>query len=304
MKGSDLLDARVAAFLAVTEEGSFSAAARCLYVSQPAVSQQVKALERDLGVELFDRSGYRPVLTDAGRAFAGGLIAIVASGDDLIRALGAQRHELMVGFTGASQNRDLLQFMNAFRRDYPDIVISFQKDSFDGCRDHLMAGETDCCFGIVNTFRDLPNVHVEELFDYEICAICSHDNPLAALESVGPADLAGQPFVVLAPEYGRLFYHDFMDALHADGLRPCVSKTARSFDELVFSVSIGEGVALVSRDVVSEREVAVLPLRGSHARSTYVLAWMQNRANPTIPVLAAAARGHFGSGAVAPLSTT
>ena len=60
-----MLEQRVMYFITVIEEGSFSAAARKLYLSQPALSKQISVLEKELNIQLLDRSGYRPVLTKA-----------------------------------------------------------------------------------------------------------------------------------------------------------------------------------------------------------------------------------------------
>lgn len=64
-----MLEQRVMYFITVIEEGSFSAAARKLYLSQPALSKQISVLEKELNIQLLDRSGYRPVLTKAGTIY-------------------------------------------------------------------------------------------------------------------------------------------------------------------------------------------------------------------------------------------
>lgn len=296
MRGSDMLDERIVFFMTVVEEGSFSAAARKLLVTQPAVSQRVSALERAVGTALLDRGGYRPVPTEAGRRLYEGAHAINLACDELVGLLGLAGPSLTIGFTGASQNRELLDFTRQFRRDHPDVRLDFRKDTFDGCRRQLLDGSVDCSFGIENTYRDLESVRCERLFDYEICVVCSLDSPLAGRPFVTPADIRGEDFVVFKPEYGRLFYRDFMDLLHEDGVRPHVVKSVSSFDELVFSVSMGEGIALVSTNVVDSEQVAIVPLRESSVHSTYVCAWRGN-ASPALVTLLNAARSFFSSDA-------
>lgn len=291
-----MLDERIVFFMAVVEEGSFSAAARKLLVSQPAVSQRVSALEAAVGAPLFDRSGYRPVPTETGRLLYEGTHAINLACDELVGLLGAAGQTLRIGFTGASQNRELLEFTRAFRRDHPDVRLDFRKDTFDGCRRRLLDGSVDCCFGIENTYRDLESVRCARLFEYEICVACSLDSPLAQRPYVTPADIRGEDFVIFRPEYGRLFYRDFMDLLREDGVRPHVVKSVSSFDELVFSVSMGEGIALVSTSVVDSEQVAIVPLRESSVHSTYVCAWLGD-ASPALVTLLDAARSYFSPGA-------
>ena len=274
MRGQDLLDEKIVYFMTAAEKGSFSAAARSLFVSQPAVSQQVASLERLVGRALLDRSGYRPTLTEAGRTLYEGVEAICLACDELVERMGMSESPIKVGFTGASQNRELIEFVRAFRAQHPDVHVDFVKDTFDGCRRRLLEGSVDCCFGISNTFRDLESVTCERLFDYEICVICAHDDCFASREFVLPSDLDDRELIVFRPEYGRLFYRDFMDSLRADGVRPHVTKSVSSLDELLLSVSMGEGVAVVSPRVVNDADVEVVPLRDSSARSKFVCAWV------------------------------
>lgn len=275
MQSRELLDTRAVYFMAVVEQGSFSAAARKLHVSQPAISQQVARLESECATPLLNRSSYRPTPTDAGRKLYKALCAAadaIAQATDELGAPGAGRACLTIGFTGASQNQELLEFVRQWRSRHADVDVVFRKATFEGGRDLLLANEVGCCFGIASTYAGVRDVTAERLFDYELCVICSHDNPLAQRRQVEPADLVGQPFVVLAPEYGREFHRTFMDNLRADGLRPRIARSVGSFDELVLDVSIGEGIAVVSRNIVNEREVAVLPLVNTKASSTYVVA--------------------------------
>lgn len=293
MRSRELLDARASYFMAVVEEGSFSAAARKLRVSQPAISQQVTRLEALIGTPLLDRSAYRPTPTEAGRK----LYKALATADDAIAratdGAGPDRSCLTIGFTGASQNQELLEFVRGWRAKHADVDVTFRKASFDGGRELLLGGEVDCCFGIGSTYSHVPGIITEKLFDYELCVICSHDNPLAKRRSVAPADIADQPFVVLAPDYGKEFHRNFMDNLRADGLRPNIVRSVESFDELVLDVSIGEGIAVVSREVVNEREVAVLPLVNTKANSTYVVARLPKNEKPSLLCLIGDSKSFF-----------
>ena len=293
MQSRDLLDARAAYFMAVVEEGSFSAAARKLMVSQPAVSQQVAQLESLAKAPLLDRSGYRPSPTEAGRKLYNALRVAEDALAPAASALPADGPAVTIGFTGTTQNQGLLNFTKAFRAAHPDIAISFRKASFDGCRDLLLKREIDCCFGIGATFSEVPNIATARLFECELCVICSHDNPLAACGSLTPADIANQPLVVLSPEYGRNFNRAFMEDLRADGVSRNVAKTVGSYEELVLDVSIGEGIAITSRECVDEREVAVLPYVCSNASSDYVVAWLGGDRAPSVETFIEAAKAFF-----------
>ena len=293
MKSRDLLDTRAAYFMAVVETGSFSAAARQLHVSQPAVSQQVAQLEVQARTALLDRSGYRPVPTEAGQRLYRALRDAEDAVAPALVVVPRPSPVITIGFTGATQNQGLLDFTKSYRAANPDAKVSFRKASFDGCRDLLLRQEVDCCFGIEATFAGSRDVSIEPLFDYEVCVICSHDSPLADYASLTPADLADQPFVVFSPEYGRDFHRAFMENLRADGLRPHVVKSVGSFDELMLGVSIGEGIAITSRECVDEREVAAIPLVDTATHSGYVVARLADNQAPELLALIGAAKVFF-----------
>lgn len=292
-KAEGIFDTSLVSFVTVAEEGSFSAAARKLLISQPAVSQQITQLENKLGVKLFDRSSYRPRLTPAGRKLFEGSRDLLARAENLVGKLASAQSVLNIGFTGSAQNKELLSFAANFRHAHPDIETIFQKGSFEDGRSRLLSGALDCAFGIESTFTNAPELKVMSLHEYTICLICSHDHPLARQTSVSPRELANEPFVVLGPRYGSLFYRDFMEYLRQDGIDPTIARTVDSFDELVFNVSIGEGVALTSADMVNENEVAVLALSGSYAHSTYVVAWQKKRESDALKLFLAETKKHF-----------
>jgi len=178
--------------------------------------------------------------------------AINLACDELVGLLEPAASTLRIGFTGASQNRELLEFTRAFRRDHPDVRLDFRKDTFDGCRRQLLDGSVDCCFGIENTYRDLESVQRERLFDYEICVVCSLDSPLAQRPYVTPADIRGEGFVIFKPEYGRLFYRDFMDLLRDDCAVAAAHAAMSDWTDRVIDVNgpelltIGEYLAIAS----------------------------------------------------------
>lgn len=276
----DMLNKRVVLFMRVAEAGSFSAAAQALYLSQPAVSKQMAILERESGIALFDRSGYRPVLTRKGEAFYQECRRLEEEGRRLMGRLQAQeRRPLVIGFTGSFENRAILTLVNQFK-EREQIPITFLKNTFEQCLYDLLEGRVDVSFGIESTYRFSKEVCCDRLHDYEMCVITSYTHPLAGREWVTVQDIRNEGMICLSPEFGRGFYQDFMASFAKDHITPRIVRETANLDELIFSVSVGEGVAIVSREVVRESEVKPLPLRGSHHQSCYVVAYKREQKNP------------------------
>ena len=112
-------------FSAVVEQGSISAAARALFMSQPPLSAQVRQLEKELGVRLFDREGHKLTLTPAGKLLydrAQGLLDSAHSVESELRAFGRGGSRILrLGRSPASALSDLPLWLRAFFRDNPGI---------------------------------------------------------------------------------------------------------------------------------------------------------------------------------------
>lgn len=127
--------------------GSFSAAAQALHLTQPAVSRQIAALEREVGLRLLDRTSRGPRLTDAGRALVGrseallGQIAAAEAELDAIRGLEHGRLRLAAFPTAGATI--VLDAVSRFRHEHPGVEISFRDSTSRASRRALRAGELD-----------------------------------------------------------------------------------------------------------------------------------------------------------------
>lgn len=278
-----ILDRRIAYFLQVAESGSFSAAARKLYLSQPALSKQISQLERELHVQLFDRSGYRPVLTEAGAYLYREATDLKDREDEILdRLAGWSRRTVRIGFTGSFENRSVLQAAQNIKRGDDRLELEFVKCTFEESLQRLLAGEVDLALGIDATFRYVQGVDCATLFSYRLCVICSFDHPLASRKTVTPEQIRDEDFIMLSKAFGTQYRKEFMRACQLDGFTPRICKEVDTFDELTFSVSIGEGIAIVSDDVVRPTEVHMAELQGSHHASSYAVACRSDETDPAV----------------------
>ena len=141
------------AFLAVVREGSFSAAAKALFRTQPAISQTIKKLEDEIGRPLFDRSSRRGVLTDAGRVLADHAERLVNLRQRAMAALDDVR-QLRTGRLTMAANEltclYLLPILHEYRRLYPEVHITVQRAL--GSRVPAQVLDYGADFGVI-TFR-------------------------------------------------------------------------------------------------------------------------------------------------------
>ena len=278
-----MLDKKIEYFITVVQEGSFSAASRKLFLSQANLSKQVTLLESELGVKLLDRDGYRPVLTDAGELFYREAVKIREQCVRLQNQIWQmEKQNIVVGFTGAFENREIIKAVNAFKRENRMFEVSFLKFGFEESVKNLLDENIDISFGIESSYRHYETIQYDILYNYDICLICSFDHPFASLDSVNIEQIKKEKMILLSRKFGNDFYKDFMDACRMDGFRPKIGKEVDSMDELIFEVSIGNEVAIVSKDVVRENEVKVLNLNDTHHASNYVIAYLKKETKPIV----------------------
>lgn len=277
----NILDKRIVYFITVVEEGSFSAAARKLILTQPALSQQITLLEDELGIKIFDRSGYKPVLTDEGDRFYQGCLRLREEAESLLTELiASQSYTISMAFTGSSENRELLDILGKYKQNHPGVVFSFKKGDFAMGADLLRRGEVDFALGIESEYVGDSEMEYVVLFDFKMSVICSFSHRFAEKKFVTVDDIRNEKFIALSKKFGKRSYQDFLSAFKKDGIVPKIKKETDSFDELIFNVSLDEGIGVVAAAVVPANQVKAVPLKGSHHGSKCVLAYRKRELPP------------------------
>ena len=234
----------------VAAHGSFSGAAVALSYTQPAISQQVAALERQAGAKLVDRTTRGVRLTEAGRALVGHAEAILARLADAeaelaaIRDLRGGQVRLVSFHTGGAS---LIPVATAaFRTRHPGVEVSLSVAGMATALDRLKAGEVDVALLIEPNFSPQPRDALLErvhLLDDPMFAVLPAGHPLAAKRTLKLADLAGETWM-----------HDgsaccdstvFLRACHDAGFEPRVAFENDDYSAIQGFIAAGVGVALI-----------------------------------------------------------
>lgn len=234
--------------LTLAEELHFGRAARRLYLTQPALSQQIRSLEERLGIALFHRSSRRVELTAAGRAVLPAARSVVDAADELRNiarrmASGSDRLRLGVceSFTALESTRAIIAALNRHHPELgPDIRVL---DRFSDQLAALRSGEIDAAFAHFPVPEDL---HCEPLTAEPRLACIASDDPLAGRESLHLADLAEHRVISLVSPTFRAG-HDFWSVNpRPDGSQVrYAAHPGSSFESLLSTVSLGAAVAFV-----------------------------------------------------------
>ncbi|MCQ4617952.1 LysR family transcriptional regulator [Corynebacterium sp. CCUG 65737] len=267
--------------VAVAEEGSFTRAAERCFVVQSALSHQINALEREIGVRLFARSSRRVEVTAAGQAFIVAARESLAAAEraiaDAAEAAGTVRGELRIGVIPTVAAVDLPELLARFHAQHPDVRISLQSGGSNEFIADIKSGRLHAAFmGLPDSEVPVELAH-RKLSAERLVAVIPASHRLAGRRSVKLCDLQDETFVDFPS--GSAGREQTDEAFRKAGLARTVSFEAMSVEHFSGFIQQGLGVALLSSRVVPEaasiKQVTVTD--GPH-RSEY-LAW--NDFNPS-----------------------
>ncbi|MCT2587884.1 LysR family transcriptional regulator [Actinophytocola gossypii] len=267
----------VRAFVAVADELHMGRAAERLAVNQPTLSRQVAALERELGVPLFDRSRRRLALTPAGAEFVEGARGLVRRAETLVDcARRAQRGELgvlRVGFVQSATFRALPRLLAGFREVCPDVEVRVTAMTTLSQKAALRDGSLDA--GLFRPFFDEPGIATRTLSRDPLVAALPAGHPLAVRDRIALADLAGEEFVCYSRESGPSVYDRIVGHCLAAGFTPRITQDALDVQTIVALVAAGVGVSLLIAPTPhsDERAVVFRPLTDDLPLWELALAW-------------------------------
>ena len=269
-------------FAAVAEQGSFSKAARTLYVSQSAISEQVGDLEREIGVTLFHRDGRSIVLTAAGEVFLEETRAVLAAARHALEmAQGAQRGEigtLRIGFFAGGIGGNFIKMVRRFRRQYPGVRLSLVEMTPSQQWQALVEGRIDVGFTRRLEPQFLDQLAWETIRQDEIVAVLPKHHPLAP----GPVqvrDLAGERFVLSSRETSPAGFDKVIELCSEAGFSPKIASISSVWSSVVLLVQAGEGISMLplNHQQAKTSDLAFCPLTAKNASIDLIIAWSPKR---------------------------
>ncbi|HLY65486.1 MAG TPA: LysR substrate-binding domain-containing protein [Chloroflexota bacterium] len=246
---------QIRVFVAVANRLSFTLAAQDLHLTQPAVSLQIKALERNERIRLFERRGNVLGLTEAGRALYDSAVTMLSAHEQATRLLaelsGAKRGRLAIGTNTTSGMYVVPDVLARFHERWPDADIELHIDPAVRILERIHQNVVD--IGIVGGPVEDDRFEVEHLAPDPLALIFSPRHPFAREKIVTLADLADQPFIV--PEPTSVMRILFERALREAGLAIRIGQQLHEAEPVKKAVEANLGVGIVSALAIS-RELA------------------------------------------------
>jgi DNA-binding transcriptional LysR family regulator len=277
----------LATFVTVAETGNFSRAADQLNLAQPAVSQRVGALERDLGTRLLDRSTRRVELTEAGRHLLSRARSILAEVDrarDEVRLLEAgHAGQVSIGFVGTATYSLLPQLARRVRSRLPLISLDLYGEQLTPqLINGLLTRQID--LGFVRSPVARPELTIHTLRSERLVAVVPSDSPWAHRDKIALSELSEASFVTYPSAHRSVMYDATLQACDRAGFTPHNLIEVRETATLVTFVAAGLGVALVPEPVQSLAldYVTYLPLSDTDLTTDLALVGRVDDACPAV----------------------
>lgn len=273
-------------FVTVAEERHFGRAAERLHIAQPPLSQQIQKLERQLGVDLIDRSR-RPIeLTDAGNALFKEARLALTHGQRAFaaarRAATGQLGHLHIGALQAAVDGVLPYVMRAHRRDYPDVRLELSELSTADQVAQLVEHRLDV--GFLRGPVDERSLTIQTLIDDPLAAVVWEDHVFAEHQRIAPSLLADQPIITWTRAAAATTYADVVELFRMHGIEPRIVDEAPRIQTILALVASEAGIALLptSFSNLSRKGVRFIPLHGPLPHRPLALAWRTSNQSPTL----------------------
>ncbi|MCR4856405.1 MAG: LysR family transcriptional regulator [Erysipelotrichaceae bacterium] len=261
-------------FISVAENLSFSAAAQENYITQTAMTQQIRALEEDLGCILINRST-RPVsLTAAGESFLSDARLIVTRLNDAKEraneASSGISGTLRIGYIKGYERSGLSDALRQFHRSLPGVLLMCYRDTSDKLAASLQNGEYDIIFTWDSTnLRNDTSYQSIEIEKAHLMAALYASHPLCQREFLDRSDFKGESIIYMSPSELSDNYGDsqFLDLYRQAGYRPKILCRSTDIESILIMVAAEEGISIMPdycvKKINNAEGLVFIPMRGA-----------------------------------------
>lgn len=280
-------------FVAAAESRNFTKAAEQFYISQTAITQQIRLLEETLGCALFDRST-RPVsLTGAGETFLGEAKEILERMNRAVElthgaAMGLSG-TLQLGYVCGYEHSELPLWMRRFHGENPNILVSFYRCSADVLSSGVLGGAYDLVYTWDSTNlkqnEEVDHVTVERV---RLVVALYDRHPLAQRQSLRRQELMGENILYMSPSanvesYGDAFY---MELYRKAGFKPNILFRSSDAESILMMVASEEGISILPEYCTTKLNhpynLRFVPLEGAQEVEEIVAVWRRDNRNPAL----------------------
>ena len=273
-------------FIAVAQELHFGRAAERLDITQPALSKQIRILERELDLELLTRTKRVVSLTQAGEVFFGQAQQLLQQAEQAVkltkRTAKGEVGRLKIGFTATATYTVLPNLIQRFRGHHPQVEVEMLEFCTEGQVSALNRSEID--IGFLHPPIDTRGLEIHPILAEDFLVVLPPQHHLSDRRSLSLADLATESFILHSRSEGPFLYDQFLKLCAEVGFQPQINKEVDSHQSRICLVAAGMGVTFIPaglRSLVNSNLVCK-PIPNIPLKLEFAAAW---RSVATMPVL-------------------
>ncbi len=272
-------------FVTIAKVKSFSKAAEKLFLTQPALSNHISKLEKELGITLFERNNKKTELTQAGQQFYFSALEILNQRE--MALLNLQKYQgkidgmLQVATSSVPGQYILPDILVGFHKSYPDVTynLHYYYNSGDVIG-HLLSGELD--FGFVGCEPESRNLIYEKIADDNLIVIAPNIAPFSEMTSISFDRLLDEPLLLRKEGSAtRKAFESALKSLGSAAKQPKVLAHMHNNEMIVLCVKAGLGLSIVSEisvaDKVAAGNIKALPIDDYRCKNAFYFVYPKNR---------------------------
>lgn len=234
-------------FLKLSEELHFGRAASKLFIAQPPLSRQIKELEEDLGVKLFNRTKRSVELTPAGTYLQGEVRNLFYQVDNIreqVKSIGdGINGQLKIGYVGAAMHSILPGILSKMNKNYPNIKTLLFELGNEDQKKALLSGQLDVGFVRMPILHD--NLISQKIYEESFSIIIPHTHKLANKKKIDLKEFAEEQFISFARTCGKGMTDSIVSMCNKAGFTPNVTHETSQINTIVRLVESGIGYSIV-----------------------------------------------------------
>lgn len=273
-------------FLAVAKDLHFRKAAERLFISQPGLSRQIKQMENDLGVILFERHNRKVVLTKAGEYLKRELELHLKNLEQTFyhaKLLNdGKKGDLKFGYVGSAMQDIIPNLLIAFKKAHPNVLFNLMEMDNHKQIEGLLSYDID--LGFVRLDRVPKELEIQPILKEHFCLVLPYSHTLNKENFKGLYQLKEEPFILFDPKYSATYFEKVMQIFDDSGFSPIVSHNTIHASSIYKLVANNFGVSIVPKSLidVNNKNLKFIELTKIKQKTTLSIVWNKTNRNPIL----------------------
>jgi DNA-binding transcriptional LysR family regulator len=273
-------------FLAVAEDLHFRKAAERLYISQPGLSRQIKQMEDDLGVKLFDRNNRKVSLTHVGMYLKSEITKNLKSLDQIIKHAkliqeGKKGH-LNIGYVGSAMQKIIPGLLLKFKSEHSNVLLGLKEMDNQRQIEKLLSQDID--IGFTRLERVPRGLNIKSLLKDVFCLVLPKDHPINSTNFKSLSQFKNESFILFDPKFSPSYYEKVMQIFDDSGFVPIVSHNTIHANSIFKLIEINFGISIIPKSLQfhHNQNVKYIELDKIRQRTVLSAVWDEKNTNPAL----------------------